>query len=227
MPSYAITGASRGLGRELVRQLSADPKNTIFALVRTPAKATALTELAAQHHDRIHVLTADVTDPASLKTAAEAVGAVTGGTLDVLIHNAFERDPSANRFTPSKIPLEREAVEKLFSTPWATDVYGTLCVTNTFLPLVEKGEQKKVVHISSAMADLDLIKTAGLAMSVPPSVSKAGMNVLSAKYAAEYEGKGVKFLALSPGWVDTFEGARMSTLLLVFQLCLLADLYDG
>jgi NAD(P)-dependent dehydrogenase (short-subunit alcohol dehydrogenase family) len=206
MPSYAITGASRGLGRELVRQLSADPKNTVFALVRSPAKATALTELAGQRSKQVHVLTADVTDPPSLAAAAQAVGTVTGGALDVLIHNAFDRDPAAARLTPSKLPLERDAVDKLFGTSWATDVYGTLCVTNTFLPLVEKGEQKKVIHISSAMADLDLIKTACLPASVPPAVSKAGMNVLTAKYAAEFASKGVKFLALSPGWVNTFDG---------------------
>jgi NAD(P)-dependent dehydrogenase (short-subunit alcohol dehydrogenase family) len=215
MPSYAVTGASRGLGRELVRQLTLDPRNTVFALVRAPSKATALTELASQRSQHLHILTADVTDPPSLKAAAEAVGKVTGGKLDVLIHNAFDRDPAAARLTPSKVPLEREAVDKLFGASWSTDVYGTLCVTNTFLPLIQQGEAKKVIHISSAMADLDLIKTAGLAASVPPAVSKAGMNVLTAKYAAEFAGTGVKFLALSPGWVNTFEGPGKSSLCFV------------
>jgi NAD(P)-dependent dehydrogenase (short-subunit alcohol dehydrogenase family) len=211
MPSYAITGASRGLGRELVRQLSAQPDTVVFALVRTPSKATALSQLATERPGRIHILPADVTDPQSLVAAAEAVGAVTGGTLDVLIHNAFEMDPAVAALPPSHLPLDWEALDGLFRASWGTDVYGTVWVTNAFLPLVEKGAEKKVVHISTGMADLDVIRTTGIATAVPYAVSKAGLNVLSAKYAAEFAEKGVKFLALSPGWVDTFEGPRKST----------------
>jgi NAD(P)-dependent dehydrogenase (short-subunit alcohol dehydrogenase family) len=56
------------------------------------------------------------------------------------------------------------------------------------------------------MADLDLIKASGLSYAVAYSVSKAGMNVQVAKYATELAPKGIKVLALSPGWVDTWEG---------------------
>jgi len=206
MPSYAITGASRGLGLGLVRQLSAQPTNTVFALVRNPAKATALSALSAQKGLDIRILEADVTDPPSLLAAAAAVRAVTGGTLDVLIHNASDMSFASMELAPSQLPFEREALEGLLAKSLGTDLFGTVWTTNAFLPLIEKGQLKKVVHITTGMADLDLIKTTGIAVAVPAGIGKAAMNILSAKYAAEFEGKGVNFLALSPGWVDTTEG---------------------
>jgi len=206
MPSYAITGASRGLGLGLVRQLSAQPTNTVFALVRNPAKATALSALAAEPDRDIHILEADVTDSSSLLAAASAVGAVTGGTLDVLIHNAWVVDFASMALAPSQLPFEREALESMLAPSLGTDLFGTVWTTNAFLPLIKKGQLKKVVHITGGLADLDLIKTAAIAHAVPAGIGKAAMNILSAKYAAEFQGTGVNFLAMSPGWVDTVEG---------------------
>jgi len=56
------------------------------------------------------------------------------------------------------------------------------------------------------MADTDLVLKAGVSYAVPYSASKAALNLVVAKYAAELGPKGVKVLALSPGWVDTDEG---------------------
>ena len=56
------------------------------------------------------------------------------------------------------------------------------------------------------MANTDLILGAGVAYAVAYSIAKAGMNVQVAKYAVELEPKGIKTVALCPGWVDTWEG---------------------
>ncbi|KIW99721.1 uncharacterized protein Z518_11134 [Rhinocladiella mackenziei CBS 650.93] len=71
---------------------------------------------------------------------------------------------------------------------------------NAILPLIEQGEEWKIVHISSTKVDIDLIKKTGLPSSVAYAVGKASMNVVIAKYAAELAPKGIKSLALSPGW---------------------------
>ncbi|PNP58199.1 hypothetical protein THARTR1_01896 [Trichoderma harzianum] len=84
MSSYAITGASRGLGLELVTQLSSVPGNTIFALVRDPDTSPALQDLANERSN-IRVLTADVNDPDAILSAAASVSTVIGGKLDILI----------------------------------------------------------------------------------------------------------------------------------------------
>lgn len=204
MSSYAITGASKGIGREFVRQLAADTTNTVLAVVRNP-ESPEISELAS-NHPNVHVIKGDVTDPKSILEAASAAAAVTGGKLDVLIHNSNAVDMASMSFNPTQIPFDAQATRAIFDPPFSTAIYGGIWTTNAFLPLIEKGIQKKIVHISSAMANLDLIKKSGVSYAVAYSVAKAGMNVQVAKYAAELAPKGIKVLALSPGWVDTWEG---------------------
>ncbi|KAE8358886.1 hypothetical protein BDV27DRAFT_136984 [Aspergillus caelatus] len=206
MSSYAITGASKGIGREFVRQLASDTTNTVLAIVRDP-ESPDISKLAS-NHPNVHVIKGDVTDPKSILEAASAVAAVTGGKLDVLIHNSNAVDMTTTSFNPTQIPFDAQATRAIFDLPFSTGIYGGLWTTNAFLPLIEKGIQKKIVHISSAMADLDFINKTGVSDVVAYSVAKAGMNVQVAKYAAELAPKGIKVLALSPGWVDTWEGEK-------------------
>ena len=204
MSSYVITGASKGIGREFVRQLASDTTNTVLAIVRDP-ESTDISKLASNHAN-VHIIKGDVTDPESILEAASAVAAVTGGKLDVLIHNSNAVDMATASFNLTQIPFDAQATRAIFDLPFSTGIYGGLWTTNAFLPLIENGIQKKIVHISSAMADLDFIKKTGISNGVAYSVAKAGMNVQVAKYAAELAPKGIKVLALSPGWVDTWEG---------------------
>ncbi|KAJ5518671.1 Short-chain dehydrogenase/reductase SDR [Penicillium expansum] len=208
MSSYAITGASKGIGREFVRQLAADTTNTVLAIVRNP-ESPEISELAS-NHPNLHVIKGDVTDPKSILEAASAAAAITGGKLDVLIHNSNAVDMATMSFNPTQIPFDAQATRAMFDLPFSTGIYGGIWTTNAFLPLIEKGVQKKIVHISSAMADSGLINKAGVSYAVAYSVAKAGMNVQVAKYAAELAPRGIKVLALSPGWVDTWEGEKPS-----------------
>jgi NAD(P)-dependent dehydrogenase (short-subunit alcohol dehydrogenase family) len=203
MSSYAITGAARGLGLEWVTQLANRPSTTVFAIVRNTSTAKDLTAFAADHPN-VHIIQADVSKPAEVIKAAEVVSRITGGTLDVLIHNAALIDAATAGLTPSAFSLEEpESVKKLFENDFGVSLYGTIWVTNAFLPLIEQGEQKKIVYASSGMADLPSIKVTGISYAVAYSVGKAAMNILAAKYAAELQDRGIKVLALSPGWVDT------------------------
>lgn len=204
MSSYAIAGASKGIGLEFVRQLAADTTNTVLAIVRDP-ESSNISQLASTHPN-VHIIKGDVTDPNSILDAASNAATVTGGKLDVLIHNSNAVDMATMAYNPTQIPLDAEATRVMFDLALNTGVYGSLWTTNAFLPLIEKGTQKKIVHISSAMADLDFINETGISFGVAYCVAKAGMNVQVAKYAAELAPKGIKVLALSPGWVDTWEG---------------------
>ncbi|CAM1504949.1 Fc.00g025400.m01.CDS01 [Cosmosporella sp. VM-42] len=203
MPSYAITGASKGIGREFVRQLAETPTNIVLAIVRDP-ESSKIKQLA-QANQNVHVIKGNVTDPKSLQQAATEASKILDGKLDVLIHNSNAVDEGTIAYTPSQVPLDVEATEKFFDAPFRTAIYGGLWATNAFLPLIERGSEKKIIHISTGMADLDLIKTSGISYAVAYSVAKAGMNVQVAKYAAELAPKGIKVLALSPGWVDTWD----------------------
>ena len=86
-----------------------------------------------------------------------------------------------------------------------TNVIGAVLVVNAFLPLLEKGPTKKVVTISSAAGDVDFVLKSGQLNSASYAVSKSAVNMVNAKYAAEFREKGFVFLAISPGFVKTWD----------------------
>ncbi|KAJ8581524.1 hypothetical protein M405DRAFT_751657, partial [Rhizopogon salebrosus TDB-379] len=69
---------------------------------------------------------------------------------------------------------------------------------------------KKVITLSTGLADLDLTINSEFVTSAPYSISKAAVNMVNAKYAAQYKPEGFVFLAISPGLVDT-TGTRLPT----------------
>lgn len=91
---------------------------------------------------------------------------------------------------------------------YKTNVVGAVAATNAFLPLIEKGTQKKVINISSAAGDSEFVEKTGYTTGVPYGISKAALNFINTKYAVEFRGKGYTFLAISPGLVDTRTGSR-------------------
>ena len=203
MSSYAITGSARGMGYEFVKQISSHSSNTVFALVRETKTATKLQQLA-DSRSNIHIVAGDITKPEQLITAAKQISKTTGGTLDILIHNATANDAGSAGLPPSAFrPEEPEKTREAFSLSMDTSVYGTLWLVNALLPLIEAGREKKIVLLSTGLADLDFINVTGISYVIPYTIAKFGTNVLAAKYAAELKEKNVKVLALSPGWVDT------------------------
>ncbi|KAJ6601253.1 hypothetical protein DFH09DRAFT_1355441 [Mycena vulgaris] len=198
MPSYVITGAARGMGFEFVNQLSADGQNTLFALVRTKATATKLSALL---RNNITILEADITDAAALKVAADEVSKATGGKLDYLINNAALL-PGYSGFTLDKYPSP-EAVEKDLLDNFKVNTIGVVHTTNAFLPLLRNGSTKKVITLSSGVADLEYTLLRGNPNQASYSISKAALNMVVAKYAAQFKDEGFTFLAISPGLVNT------------------------
>jgi NAD(P)-dependent dehydrogenase (short-subunit alcohol dehydrogenase family) len=86
------------------------------------------------------------------------------------------------------------------------NVVGVANTISAFLPLIKKSKIKKVITISSGMADLDLVNRFSVAISAPYTISKAAVNMLVAKYHGAYKAQGILFVAISPGFVDTSEG---------------------
>lgn len=83
-----------------------------------------------------------------------------------------------------------------------TNVIGNIYLFNSFMPQVLKGKAKKVVTISSGMGDMDLAKDHGISESSLYSISKAAMNMVTAKFSAQYKKDGVLFLSICPGMVE-------------------------
>lgn len=96
-----------------------------------------------------------------------------------------------------------ELLEKDLLDSFNVNVVGNIRLINLYLPLILKGTAKKVIAISTGMADIDLIAKFGVANGSPYAISKAAMNAAVAKFSAQYSGQGVLFMSISPGLVNT------------------------
>lgn len=191
-----VTGCSRGIGLEFVRQLL-ERGDRVLATCRDPAQATALTALAAGAALCIEAL--DVTDPASraaVLTAAEA----RWGALDLLINNAG-------------VLRRGEAFGALeagdFRAAFETNTLAPLLLTEAAAPLLARGEAPGVAYLSSTLGSI--ANTRGF-YTISYGVAKAGLN-MGARHLAEPLGAlGIRSVLLHPGWVQTEMGGAGATL---------------
>ena len=75
------------------------------------------------------------------------------------------------------------------------NVVGVIHTINAFLPLLKAGSTKRVIVLSSGVGDTDFTLSSGDSFQAPYSISKAAVNMVVAKYAAEYRSDGFIFLA--------------------------------
>ncbi|KAI5863713.1 NAD(P)-binding protein [Durotheca rogersii] len=204
MPSYLITGASRGIGFEFLRQLSEDPSSIVIGLVRD--KASTVKKVASELGGRsnIHILQGDLINYASLKKAAEDTSKITGGSLDYLIANgAVVSSNLSTHSTLFKLGDNPKALEDDLRLFYDTNVVANIHLFNLFIPLIRRGSVKKVIAISTGMADVDLVTKFDIATAAPYALSKVGLNLVVAKYSAEFRSEGILFMSISPGLVNT------------------------
>ncbi|KAI2471086.1 NAD(P)-binding protein [Annulohypoxylon bovei var. microspora] len=202
MPSYLVTGVSRGLGFEFIRQLSADPAAVVIGLARNK-EATEKKVSAEIGRSNIHILRGDLEDYESLKKAAEDTSKITGGSLDYLIANAGLVSTVSGFKSFSDLGDDPKVLEEDLLSLYKINVIGNIHLINLFLPLIRKGEAKKVVAISSGWADFDINRERELEIAGPYSISKAALNLAMIKYHGEFASEGVLFMSISPGVVET------------------------
>ena len=138
-----VTGAARGIGLELVQQYAtAHPGNIVLAAVRQESAALSLSALAAQHSN-VNVILVDV-DSEEIRRSVAAVERVVDH-VDVLVNNAA-------------ISGELEAGDALkvtahqFAASFHTNVTGTLCTTQSHLPLLHRCASPKVITSAAGWA---------------------------------------------------------------------------
>ena len=191
-----ITGSSRGLGLELVRQYAtAHADNVVFAGVRKPAQATELASIAAAHSN-VHIVTIDVDSEESIQASVPIVERFTS-RLDVLVNNAAISPPEALS------PLKTTAAD--FNRVMNTNVTGTMATTLAYVPLLQRSKVgAKVANISSLLGSNMQAAEFGQPL-ISYGVSKAALTYLTTCF--KYAVPDVTFLALHPGWVATEMGS--------------------
>ena len=189
---FVITGANRGIGLELTRQLLARG-DAVEAGVRAPDRASDLLQLAKSPQGasllRVHAL--DVASDESARAFARSIG---DRPVDVLVNNAGVLGKMQS--------LDELDFEDMIHT-FRVDALGALAVTRALLQNLRKADTRKVVHISTGMASIS-DNTSGGAFGY--RMAKAALNIASKSMAVNLRGERFISVVMNPGWVQTEMG---------------------
>jgi NAD(P)-dependent dehydrogenase (short-subunit alcohol dehydrogenase family) len=187
-----VTGANKGIGFAICQGLL-EAGFDVFLAARSLEKAKAAADKLAGDGSVIYPIELEVTDDESIQRAVERVGEVTMG-LDVLINNAgIYPDEGVDILTVSR---------DLLAQAMHTNAFGSLLVTQAFLPLLKRGQSSRVINISSGNGQLE-----GISENVPSySLSKLALNGATILLARALEPAGIAVYAMCPGWVKTDMG---------------------
>jgi NAD(P)-dependent dehydrogenase (short-subunit alcohol dehydrogenase family) len=194
-----ITGANKGIGFEIARQLGAQGI-TILAGVRNQARGEAAVQQLHAGGIDATVVHLDVTDQASIDAAAAFIDQ-TYGKLDILVNNA---GISMREWGTPPSELALEDVRKTFET----NFFGAFAVIKAMLPLLRRSEAGRIVNLSSEMGSLGINSDpTSFAANLPPTLaynaSKAALNALTVFFAKELRNTPIKINSVSPGYVAT------------------------
>lgn len=195
-----ITGADRGLGFSLAQRFlkagvrvfagQYDPSSTLSTLMNSfPEMGTAIP--------------LDVTQLDSVRQAASHVARLTSA-LDVLINNA-------GVMLETRTPLhELDLFQLPLLETMQVNTFGPLRMVQQFLPLLEKGDRKLIINISSEAGSIaDCWRESEFAYSM----SKAALNMQSKILQNYLQPRGFKILAVHPGWMQTDMGGAGADIL--------------
>ena len=181
MSTALITGASRGIGRELAEQYSADG----WDVIATARGQTDIADLNGIENVRAHRL--DVLDGREVDRFMEEIG---DETIDVFINNAGIYGPREP---------ERDGWMELMEV----NVIAPTMLAQRLKDNVAKSEHKKMAVLTSKMGS---IADNGSGGSIPYRSSKAAVNAAWKSLAIDYKDDGVSVVMLHPGWVETDMG---------------------
>jgi NAD(P)-dependent dehydrogenase (short-subunit alcohol dehydrogenase family) len=177
-----VTGAGRGLGREVVRQFVA-AGDTVLQTSRGPTEPEA----------GAVPMRLDVAEPRSMAAFAREV-ADRFGRVDVLVNNAAIHYDTWQTAADADLGVVREALE--------TNLLGAWRLTQELLPAIRNSGHGRIVNVSSEAGSL-----ASMGGGTPAySVSKAALNALTRMLAAELRKDRILVNAICPGWVATDMG---------------------
>lgn len=212
-----ITGASRGLGLQMVETLASSSfaPGRIIATARNPSGAKELQGLAGKYPN-IHIITLDVVSQESIESAAQEVNQLLQDDgLNCLINNAGI-NVVAN--------FETVTAEKMIEN-FHTNSVAPLMITKAFLPLLKLAAAKSpasgmsihraaVINITSLLGSVELNwgERANNFKWYPYRTSKSALNMLTRCMAIDLEAHGILCMALHPGWVRTDMGGQEAPL---------------
>ncbi|MDQ1416961.1 MAG: hypothetical protein QOF81_2574 [Acidimicrobiaceae bacterium] len=189
-----VTGANRGIGLEVTRQL-ADAGDTVVLGSRDRARGEEAARPLVDAGRDVLVRRLDVTDQSTLDAVAAELSA-SYGRLDVLVNNAAINYDTWQQAAGADLTVVAETID--------TNLVGAWRAINAFLPLLRSSEHGRIVNVSSESGSL-----ASMGRGTPAySTSKAALNALTRILADELRPDGILVNSVCPGWVATDMGGR-------------------
>jgi NAD(P)-dependent dehydrogenase (short-subunit alcohol dehydrogenase family) len=187
-PIALVTGANRGIGFEVSRQLARAGMRVLMG-ARDQAKGEAAAAALAREGGDVEAVRLDVADAAQIRALDPRLGAV-----DVLVNNAgvdYDTDQSA-------LFADLLRVRKTFET----NLFGAWAMAEAVAPGMRARRWGRIVNVSSGAGSLTRMGPGAPGYSA----SKAALNALTRLLAAELAGAGVLVNSVCPGWVATDMG---------------------
>ena len=200
-----VTGANTGVGFQIAKAL-ADNGHTVYIGARNPEKGeAAVTEIGGQSK----AVQLDITDPQSIDAAVAQIRSE-AGYLTLLVNNAaISNAGKPGRTMEEVLGAQRASIAPIdeMKTVWETNVFGTLAVTQAFLPLLQKAETARIVTVSSALGSLTLNASPAnpyrSAFDAVYGASKTALNGIFLSLAIDLESTNIKVHMVSPGFTAT------------------------
>ncbi|MDX2165257.1 MAG: SDR family oxidoreductase [Gammaproteobacteria bacterium] len=184
MNTVLITGANKGIGREMVEQYHQEGWYVI-ACTRKPDQL--------EHKDeRLQILEIDVTQPEDIKKLS---GVIKDLSIDILINNAGVWGPSEQNVGS----IDCESWLKAFKV----NTIAPLLIAQTLLPQIAKSKLKIIANMSSTMGSINENTSGG---DYVYRSSKAALNMVTKTLSVDLKNDGVTVISLHPGWVKTDMG---------------------
>jgi NAD(P)-dependent dehydrogenase (short-subunit alcohol dehydrogenase family) len=187
-----VTGANRGIGLEIARQLVKKGVRVVMGSRDPVLGERACASLGAGELAVSHAL--DVSHTKSVQRFVEFVERNFGAPA-ILVNNAgIYPESTEARVVDTKTSLWRETFE--------TNLFGAVRTCREVVPLMQRVAYGRIVNVSSGLGQLSQMGSGSPAYRV----SKAALNALTATLAAEVKGQGILVNSMSPGWVRTAMG---------------------
>jgi len=189
-----VTGANRGIGLEISRQLGRRDGIRVVLTARDETKGKAAAKQLRGEGLDVDFHGLDVTSKQSVKTFADWLEGACK-RCDILVNNAgVMLDPRGSRILDSKVKTYHDTLE--------TNFIGPLMMIQALAPLMKKNGYGRIVNVSSGQGQLS-----DMGVGTPAyRVSKTALNALTRTLAAELNSSGILVNSMCPGWVKTDMG---------------------
>jgi NAD(P)-dependent dehydrogenase (short-subunit alcohol dehydrogenase family) len=210
MKTAFITGGNRGIGFETAKQLGLKGFTVIIGSRNKQRGEEAVVQLQTENIDA-HFVVLDVTQPQTIESAVQFIE-TSFGKLDVLVNNAGIMHPEESWIGNTALTISESALTKTF----ITNFFGPIRVTQACIPLLELGEDARIINVSAKLASLtyqsDRKSQVYNSKPFAYNASKTALNQWTVHLAHALRRQKIKVVSIYPGWVKTRMGGDNASL---------------